>query len=415
MSKWQWLLRQLGSTLWVRALLFCLAGITAALIGYLVKDIVPTSLARSFGAEALDTVLTIIASSMLAVTTFSLNILVSAFSSAANGATPRAFRLLQDDHTSQNAVSTFIGAFLFSLVGLIALKTGLYGNGGRVVLLAVTLIMVVIVIGVMLRWIHHLTQFGRLGDTIRRIEAATAEAIAERIRNPYLGGRPYPATGPSQNDHPVTHDRIGYVMNIDAERLQELAERLDCPLLLAALPGSFNDSVKPLLHVGRAISEDDAASIRSAFTIGDERNLTLDPRFGCVMLGEIASRALSPAVNDPGTAIDIVNTSVRLLAPWVRAEAAPADLDIVHSRLHVPPLATAELLDDVFTPIARDGASLIEVQIALQKAYAALSSISGGACSEVLANLAEDTRARAMMAMTSEADRRRLSRHAFTA
>lgn len=54
------------------------------------------------------------------------------------------------------------------------------------------------------------------------------------------------------------------------------------------------------------------SQIARAFLIGDERTFDDDPRFGLVVLSEIASRALSPAVNDPGTAIDIIGTFVRL-------------------------------------------------------------------------------------------------------
>jgi uncharacterized membrane protein len=41
-----------------------------------------------------------------------------------------------------------------------------------------------------------------------------------------------------------------------------------------------------------------------------------DPRFGLITLSEIASRALSPAVNDPGTAIQIISSYVRLFSLW---------------------------------------------------------------------------------------------------
>ena len=61
---------------------------------------------------------------MLAVTTFSLNVMTSAYGSAANNVTPRATRLLREDPVTQNVLSTFIGSFLFSIVGIVVLKTG---------------------------------------------------------------------------------------------------------------------------------------------------------------------------------------------------------------------------------------------------------------------------------------------------
>lgn len=64
------------------------------------------------GAEAVDNILNILASSMLAVTTFSLSIMVTAYGSATTNVTPRATRLVVEDVTTQNVLATFIGSFL---------------------------------------------------------------------------------------------------------------------------------------------------------------------------------------------------------------------------------------------------------------------------------------------------------------
>ncbi len=110
------------------------------------------------------------------------------------------------------------------------------------------------------------------------------------------------------------------------------------------------------------------AALRRRFVIAPSRNFEQDPRFGVLALTEIASRALSPAVNDPGTAIDILGRHLRILALWQeRAEA-----EVAFPALWVPPLRLSDLMTDAFAAIARDGAGLIEVQIRLQKTLAGL-------------------------------------------
>jgi uncharacterized membrane protein len=114
------------------------------------------------------------------------------------------------------------------------------------------------------------------------------------------------------------------------------------------------------------------AEIAAAFIIGDDRTFEDDPRFGLVALAEIAARSLSPAVNDPGTAIDIVGTFVRLFARWVEPGAeVPPRFD----RVGVPALRMSDMFDDAFTAIARDGAGTVEVGIRLQKGFLALASM----------------------------------------
>jgi uncharacterized membrane protein len=72
-------------------------------------------------------------------------------------------------------------------------------------------------------------------------------------------------------------------------------------------------------------------------------------------------------VNDPGTAIDVLGRVVRLLSDGV-ATAKEAKAEEPFANVHVPTIAVSDLFDDVFTPIARDGAGNIEVGIRLQKA-----------------------------------------------
>ncbi|MEH0072237.1 DUF2254 family protein [Pannonibacter sp. Pt2-lr] len=111
MSKWRWILQQYGQRLWVRVWFFCLAAVGVALCGAMVDKAGSLPRFIQVEAEAVSGILDILASSMLAVTTFSLSIMVSAYSAAASSTTPRANKLMLRDNTSQNALSVFIGAF----------------------------------------------------------------------------------------------------------------------------------------------------------------------------------------------------------------------------------------------------------------------------------------------------------------
>ena len=122
-------------------------------------------------------------------------------------------------------------------------------------------------------------------------------------------------------------------------------------------------------------SDIDTSQIAKAFLIGDDRQFDEDPRFGLIALSEIASRALSPAVNDPGTAIDIIGTFVRLFALWIEPVEEVDTRTCECDRVEVPEISVQDMFDDAFTAIARDGAGCIEVTGRLQKALEALASI----------------------------------------
>ena len=373
-SRWRWLLLLLARKLWLRVSLLGLGGVATAAAGILLAPYVPDAWTIRVGAESIDGILNVLASSMLVVTVFSVSTMVAAYGSATTNVTPRATKLLMDDNTSKNVVGTFVGSFLFSLVGIIALSTGLYGSQGRVILLIATIGLIALIAVTILRWIDYLARFGRLGETIERVESATWTAMEMRLAHPYLGARPYDGgeRGVPEAAWAVFANAIGYVQHVDVSALQNCAKSADSQVFVVALPGVFADPSRPVAMVVGSRTGDMEEAVAKPFTVGAERTFEQDPRFGLCVLAEIASRALSPGVNDPGTAIDVIGRAVRLLVQWARFDAPERDNEITFPLVRVPAIEIGDMFDDIFGPIARDGSAMVEIQVRLQKAFLAL-------------------------------------------
>ncbi|MBL0164024.1 MAG: DUF2254 domain-containing protein [Xanthomonadales bacterium] len=404
-SRLQWLMLQLSRQLWVRATAFSVLGVVTALIALWVKRYIPDELPAKIGSDAVDSLLQIIATSMLSVMIFSLSTIVSAYASATSNTTPRATQLLMTDSTAQNALATFLGAFLFSLVGIIFLQTGQYGDSGRVVLYAVTLGVIAIIVLTLLRWTDYVLRLGRVGPTCDRVEAAATTAIRRRRASPYLSGHPREAgdSGIPNAALSIHTDTFGYVEHIDMQALQDAASEAEIEIYLVALPGHFAGAAQPLVSVMRMPSADCIEAIRRAFSIAAARSFDQDPRFGVCVLSEIASRALSPAVNDPGTAIDILSRGARMLSLWSDNHPALIEAEAENVRfpnVHVPPVELDELFDDFFIPIARDGAGLVEVGIHLQKMLQTLACLGDHRYRKSAARHSAQALARARLALT---------------
>lgn len=371
-SRLGWIVTRIRRKIWFRAALITLVSlVTAAAAGALARYL-PYEFTGDVGQNAVDTILQIVASSMLAVTTFSLTAMVSAYGSATQLATPRATQLMIGDRTSQNALSTFLGAFVFAIVGIVGLQTNLYGGQGRVVLLIATLLLIVLVVVTLLRWIAHIAAFGRMADVIDRVENAAADAMREFAADPYLGMRPAPAEPAGA---PVFAAAIGYVTHIDVAVLARAAKARNLAIHVNAPPGSLVHAGRPLMYVDGACDGGARAALAKAFTIERHRSFDNDPRLGVIALAEIASRALSPAVNDPGTAIEVLNALLRTLSALpADRPCEPADRPAVY----MPRPSTGELLDDAFLPIIRDGAGQMEVMLrALAILKALRATVSG--------------------------------------
>jgi uncharacterized membrane protein len=370
-SKLIWQISLLARQIWFRATLFCIAAIATALMAILISPYLPANLSTRIGADSVDRILGIIASSMLTVTTFSLSTMVSAFSAATSNVTPRATRLVMEDSTTQNVLATFIGSFLFSLVGIIALTTGAYGEQGRVVLFIVTIGVIALIVITLLRWIDHLSRLGRVTETTRRVEQATIDAIEKWHAAPNLGGKALPndTAPPKDSGKLVQSEKIGYVQHVDSGALAVIANDIAMDIFISAIPGTVVGPGRTIAWTAKVIDDEVRGKILGCFAIDDTRSFDQDPRFGASVLTEIASRALSPAVNDPGTAIDVLSRTLRVLVAW-RDAAGRREVKVLHPALHVASIDVSYLFDDLYTPIARDGAGLVEVGLRLQKTLA---------------------------------------------
>ncbi|CAN7721125.1 DUF2254 domain-containing protein [Rhizobium sp. LjRoot98] len=409
-SRWLWLFSQIMRRIWFRATLFSVLAIVTALIAIFVSPYIPSDLPTKIGADAVDNILGIIASSMLTVTTFSLSTMVSAYSAATSNVTPRATRLVMEDSTTQNVLATFVGSFLFSLVGIIALSTGAYGESGRLVLFLVTIGVIILIVGTLLRWIDHLSRLGRVTETTERVEKATSEAMRSRRQRPYLGCKPLrgPSADIPADARPIFVATFGYVQHLDTGALSRYAKNAGGQVFVCSIPGELVDPIRPIAFSEGMKDEEQEASIRNCFSIGPTRSFDQDPRFGASVLAEIASRALSPAINDPGTAIDVITRALRVLAIWHEPVDEELESEIPYSNVYVPAIELGDVFDDLFTPIARDGASLVEICLRLQKTFRTLSAFDNDRYRENATRHSIDALARAELRLVFEGDRQRV-------
>ena len=350
-SRWRFLPRR-DAQLWFRATLIALLAVVAAWASVRHRALPAIGLSATIGADSVDRILQIIASACWRDDLLAQHHGCRLFGGDEHE--PRATRLLIEDTESQNMLAAFVGSFLYSLVAIITLSMGAYGERGRVVLFAVTILVILIVVGTLLRWIDYVSKLGRVGETTEQVEHAATDAMRGRFTRPFLGGLPLadPVSSIPDGAMPIFASVIGYVQHVDMGALSEAARSGSGAVYLVAPPGTFVDAKRPVAWCTGLASREALDRIRTAVTIDDERSFDQDPRFGLSVLAEIACRALSPGINDPGTAIDVVGRAVRVLSIWADPDTQK---EPIYPEVHVTAITADELFDDVFMPIARRG------------------------------------------------------------
>lgn len=238
-----------------------------------------------------------------------------------------------------------------------------------------------------------------------QVEEVAAKSLARYIKNPLLNALPITSKFPDGKS--VLADSVGYVQFINMDDLQDLAEKFDLKIRLNCLPGKYvheNFEIAFIQSSREADMSELTRKLNRAIHIGHTRYFDEDPRFGLITLTEIASRALSSGINDPGTAIQIIGSHVRLFFLWNDELENKKEKEVLYDRIEVPGISMADFFDDAFRPIARDGAAYIEVMLRLQKALNSLEMIKHAEIRTAALHHSESAFHRAELAMKFKED-----------
>ncbi|MDO4698128.1 MAG: DUF2254 family protein [Pasteurellaceae bacterium] len=403
MFKWLLAWRKPSNRLWATPTIWALLTVGFVFALKLGAAVLPDNWLPDVPVETLSALLNIIASSMLAVSTFSLSIMVSAFASAANGVTPRATDVVMGDDNTRTAITSFICAFIYALIAKTALGMDFYEQNGRFILFISTVAVLVYLIVTLIRWVYTLSHLGRLGNTLRKIETVAECALTQYRMAPQMYATR--KTSLPTNAQTILAECTGYLTHIDMQGLQEIAEENQWDIDILVRPGELITPDSELCKVSGNL--EDVEALQRCFVLAPERTFEQDPSWGFIVLSEAAQRALSPAVNDPGTAINIMTIMLSLL---VKPKENVTSDEPCYDRLSIKALDCKEWIRDGFAPISRDGATILEVNIVMQKVLAGVwRNAPENEVREAAKAMAISALQRSLQSMEFELDRSALS------
>jgi uncharacterized membrane protein len=374
---------RLANALWPIPSLFGLGALVAAALTIVLDDSLNLHVhGDHFLVGDTNTALTltsVVATGMLAFLGIVFATTLVAIQLAASQYSPRAVRVFVRSRLTKVSLGIFVATFVFSIVTLIAIRSA-DGRGGGFTPVLSTSGVAILVIATLVAFLFFANGTARL----LRVQYLV-ERIAEQTRSALLVGFPSEhelpeavrpdATGP---DLAVAAAKHGVLDAVDVGDLAIVAGRLDGWIDLATPIGAYValGTTIAIAHLGptpdpslspTAIEE----TVHECLLFSNERTLLQDPGFGFRQLVDIAIRALSPAVNDPTTGVQVVDRLTDLLGRvidrpqptgWYADEAGVA-------RVHLVPDTFDELVTLAFTEIIRYGADSPQIVRRLRASF----------------------------------------------
>jgi uncharacterized membrane protein len=329
---------------------------------------------RAGSAEAL---LGIIAASMLTFVGVVFTITLVALQLASAQLSPRVIRTFVRSGITKLAFGLFLATFAYAIIVIVVEGAS---SRASVLRLAVTL-GVLFVLASLVVFVIYVTATMRLLQVSWVVTVVADETRRVLARERPLAASYLTAAAPQVDQDPRvvrlkaerddgSGGQFGVILGVDRGRLVQLGQQYDCLLQLLPKVGEYLPIGASLVAVrgGAGPPED---TVRGCVHLGRSRTMYQDPLFGIRQLVDVASQALSPAVNQPTTAVIVIDRLEELLLRIARRPQPTGffvDTDGV-VRLMNPEPTWAETVDLAFTEIAIYGASSPAVIRRLAAAY----------------------------------------------
>ncbi len=318
-------------------------------------------------------ILAAIAESIMTVVSIVFAILLMTLTLASMQFSPRIIVNFSRDRVTQWTLGIFLGTFCYCMAALPAARTAPRPFAPALTVVGAMLLALACV-GWLLYFIHHISHAVSVNYIVERIAAEIETVIDQtmpRPRRPHAALQP-PQTGSIVWDSTILCAESGYIRFVDVNRVFDLTRMYRVRVEILRRVGNFVPAGVPLIRVagGDRLSPTAAGEFRAAFDLGPSRTLQQDVEYGVLQIVDIALRAISPAVNDPSTAINCIDQLSRVLIRFAgRQEPASIVYDLPgEARLILHWITFEGLLDSAFDQIRHYATSDVAVSLRLMRA-----------------------------------------------
>jgi uncharacterized membrane protein len=345
-------------------------------IGSFVPEVLFPSHADPQVAQA---ILTSIATSIMTVVSIVFAILLMTLTLASTQFSPRILISFIRDRVTQWTLGVFLGTFCYCIAALPAARS-LPTPFVPVATVTGGMLLAPVCVGWLIYFIHHISNaisVNHIVDRIRRESEFVIDALMPFPRRPLQLDEEVEVF-PEKLEFLVASRQSGYIRFVDIARLRSLAKTYRVCLRLERRVGHFVPQGVALMRVSRGdrITEERALQLLAAIEIGPTRTMQQDVEFGIVQIVDIGLRAISPAVNDPTTAISCVDQLSCILIRWVgRTPPRSYFYDPPHIlRAVIPWIDFNGLLDLAFEQIRHYSVADAAVSLRLMRALGDIAS-----------------------------------------
>ncbi len=380
---------------------------------------VPIVMVQSF--DTARTILGTFIGGFISILVFSFSMVMILLNQAASNFSPRLLPGLVSNKKHQIILGIYLGSLFFCLLALMLIEPGdeeVRAPGGMILM---AIIMMATSLTAFLYFIHSISQSIQVDHILRRIyeraERQFKHLLEENSEQSIMTEQPDDFSPDSQWTTYRAKNN-GYLSAVDADALVKLMQDDDNQLQVLVGKSYYMLAGSPLFRTRQAVDEDDIDELHKQFLIEPSVSVEDNEDLGFKLITEIAIKAMSPGINDPGTALSCIDYLTQLLAlrlryqprAWFQNKTDDNDKNKAMTRVQIKTLDFDDLLFQIMAPFRTYCAHDILIVLKLLHLHINLLQLAPNDCQEqqALIRSAQLLTQSSEQEITQERDRQRI-------
>ncbi|WGK64290.1 DUF2254 domain-containing protein [Croceiramulus getboli] len=265
-------------------------------------------------ADTARTLLSTFIAGIISLMVFSFSMVMILLNQAANNYSPRLLPNLIANKEHQLVLGTYLATILYCIMVLLSIAPddNKFSLPGFSVVLSIAL--VVTCLALFVYFIHSISQSIQITYIVKSIFSTARKRLSYLINEKETYDQPEQGPLDTADWQEVNIDKTGYLQSIATESMQRIAEKQELQIEALIPIGTFILEGMPVLKVSKELDEEVKDNLLTCLNLSESEMVSENYVLAFKQLTEIALKAMSPGINDPGTAITCLDYLTELFA-----------------------------------------------------------------------------------------------------
>lgn len=294
--------------LWVTPAIYSILAVALSIIFFYIdlhlidamSEYIPSILLTN--VDLAKTIMGSLSGALLTMTTFTFSTILVVLTMYSSQFSPRTLKNFVHDRLTWRVLGVFLGGFIYNTLSLLFMRAHLYSHD--VISTFVGILIAFFCLATFAYFIHHISSTVQVGKLVIELIDDTERVVDkfEKLESENVS----PAGGwrPDGIKQTIMTGKTGFIGYIHFDKILDFAKKKNMEIEVLSCIGEYVHENKPLVNIFKTDSDD--FPIDEFFVFGEERTSDQDIEFAMQKLVEIGLRAISPGINDPNTANDII-------------------------------------------------------------------------------------------------------------